>query len=90
MPQPRPKPTIKPAAETASSTAVSKPTLEELFASEESPLLGFAYNFVRRREIAERKKARSEVVSLNTKLSETTRRAGTRAEWRHSRAGGRR
>ena len=51
--EPRPKPTIKPAAETASSTAVSKPTLEELFASEESPLLGFAYNFVRRREIAE-------------------------------------
>jgi len=32
---------------------VSKPTLEELFSSEESPLLGFAYSFVRRREIAE-------------------------------------
>ena len=53
MPQPRPKPTIKPAAETAPSKAVSKPTLEELFDCEESPLLGFAYRFVRRREIAE-------------------------------------
>ena len=52
-PEPRPKPTIKPDAETAPSTAVSKPTLEELFSSEESPLLGFAYSFVRRREIAE-------------------------------------
>ena len=53
MPQPRPKPTIKPAANTAPGTAVSKPTLEELFDGEESPLLGFAYRFVRRREIAE-------------------------------------
>ena len=32
---------------------MSKPTLEELFSCEESPLLGFAYSFVRRREIAE-------------------------------------
>lgn len=53
MPQPRPKPTIKPAPQTAPGTAVSKPTLEELFDCEESPLLGFAYRFVRRREIAE-------------------------------------
>lgn len=52
-PHPRPSPTIKTAAEDAPSTAVSKPTLEELFTSEESPLLGFAYSFVRRREIAE-------------------------------------
>ena len=32
---------------------VAKPSLERLFEDEESPLLGFAYGFVRRREIAE-------------------------------------
>jgi RNA polymerase sigma factor (sigma-70 family) len=54
MPQPRPNiSTIKPAGQPATGTAVRKVTLEELFAHEESPLLGFAYSFVRRREIAE-------------------------------------
>jgi RNA polymerase sigma factor (sigma-70 family) len=53
-PDPRPTPTIKPDADPAQGDApVSKPTLEELFSTEESPLLGFAYSFVRRREIAE-------------------------------------
>ena len=32
---------------------VEKPSIERLFEDEESPLLGFAYGFVRRREIAE-------------------------------------
>lgn len=53
MPPPRPNPTIKPVPQTTPETAVNKPTLEELFSCEESPLLGFAYSFVRRREIAE-------------------------------------
>ena len=30
-----------------------RPSIEQLFEQEESPLLGFAYRFVRRREIAE-------------------------------------
>ena len=50
---PHSPPTIKPDAHTAPRQTVSKPTLEELFETEESPLLGFAYSFVRRREIAE-------------------------------------
>ena len=34
-------------------TSPERPSIERLFETEESPLLGFAYGFVRRREIAE-------------------------------------
>ena len=44
---------IQPSRRQALDQPVAKPSLEDLFEAEESPLLGFAYGFVRRREIAE-------------------------------------
>lgn len=59
MPEPRSQQGVgcpsspPPTAPTATPTMAERPTLEELFETEESPLLRFAYGIVGRREIAE-------------------------------------